>query len=123
MPLYTVFTEEGVLSREAMVALAAEITDFHCKLSGVDRNFVKIVFDSFPKGNGFVGGEDTAPVALTVLIRAGRSADYKTKMATELWTMVQRATGARDPQMVVGIEELSASQAMEMGKIMQDVGR
>jgi phenylpyruvate tautomerase PptA (4-oxalocrotonate tautomerase family) len=121
MPLYTVFTEEGVLSREAKAALAMEITDFHCKLSGVDRNFVKIVFASFPRGNGFVGGEDTAPVALTVLIRAGRSADYKTKMATELWTMVQRATGALDPQMVVGIEELPASQAMEMGKIMPNV--
>jgi phenylpyruvate tautomerase PptA (4-oxalocrotonate tautomerase family) len=121
MPLYTISTEEGVLSPEAKLALAWEITDFHCRLTGLDKDFVKIIFNAFPNGDGFVGGKVTAPTILTILIRIGRSADYKKKMALELWTMVQRATGARDAQMLVAIQEAPASQAMEMGMIMPDV--
>jgi hypothetical protein len=38
-----------------------------------------------------------------------------------LWELVQNATGAADDQIVVGIQELPASQAMEMGQVMPDV--
>ena len=35
--------------------------------------------------------------------------------------MVQTATGAPDQEIVLGIQELPASQAMEMGQIMPEV--
>jgi hypothetical protein len=35
--------------------------------------------------------------------------------------MFQTATGAPDDQIVIGIQEVSPSQAMEMGQIMPDV--
>jgi hypothetical protein len=35
--------------------------------------------------------------------------------------LLQAATGAADDQIVIGIEELPASQAMEMAAIMPDV--
>ena len=122
MPLYRIAIQEGSLSSEAKAGLASEITDLHCQLSGVDKAWVKIVFDEFSPGSGFVAGQAAAAVALTVLIRAGRSADYKRQMLQQLWAILQRATGAEDSQIVAGIEETPASQAMEMGLIMPEVG-
>jgi phenylpyruvate tautomerase PptA (4-oxalocrotonate tautomerase family) len=121
MPLYKIAAQEGSLSADAKVALATEVTDFHCRLTGLDPVFVKIIFDTFPAGDGFVGGVPAEAVTLTVLIRVGRSVDYKQKMLQQLWSMLQRATGATDAQMLVAIEEAPASQAMEMGKIMPEV--
>jgi hypothetical protein len=37
------------------------------------------------------------------------------------WKLLQDATCAPDDQIVIGVQELPASQAMEMGKIMRDV--
>ena len=121
MPLYKIATGEGSLSREAKASLAAEITDFHCQMAGLDKGFVKIIFDTFAVGDGFVGGEAAAAVTLTVLIRAGRSTDYKHKMLRGLWSILQRAIGATDAQMLVAIEEAPASNAMEMGQIMPEL--
>jgi phenylpyruvate tautomerase PptA (4-oxalocrotonate tautomerase family) len=121
MPLYKIATQEGSLSSEAKAALAKEITEFHCRMAGLDKAFVKLVFDTFSAGEGFVGGEAAAAVTLTVLIRAGRPTDYKRKMLQELWSMLQRATGATDAQMLVAIEEAPASNAMEMGLIMPEL--
>jgi len=121
MPLYRIATQQGSLSSEAKAALAAEITDFHCRLTGLDKAFVKLIFETFPIGDGFVGGEAAAAVTLTVLIRAGRSTDYKKNMLQQLWSMLQRATGAADAQMLIAIEEAPASNAMEMGVIMPEL--
>ena len=60
-------------------------------------------------------------MALTLLIRAGRSADFKRKMLKRLWLLVQVATRAPDEEIVLGIQEVLSSQAMEMGRVMPDV--
>ena len=57
----------------------------------------------------------------TLLIRDGRSADYKRELLKRLWSLLQASTGAADDQIVIGIQELPASQAMEMAAIMPDV--
>ena len=62
-----------------------------------------------------------ATAALTLLIRTGRSAEYKRGLLKRLWDLLQDATGAADDQIVLGIQEVPPSQAMEMGKIMPDV--
>ena len=58
---------------------------------------------------------------LTLLIRTGRSPEYKRKLLQRLWTLFQTATGAPDDQIVIGIQEVAPSQAMEMAQIMPDV--
>jgi len=55
------------------------------------------------------------------LIRTGRSADYKREMLKCLWSLVQAAIGAPDEEIVLGIQEVPSSQAMEIGKIMPDI--
>jgi phenylpyruvate tautomerase PptA (4-oxalocrotonate tautomerase family) len=121
MPLYTVTTREGSLSNDAKGELAGEMTALHCEMSGVPKAWVHIVFHDYPAGSGFTAGEPAATVALTLVIRAGRSSEYKRELLKRLWGLLQSATGAPDDQIVIGIQEVPASQAMEMGQIMPDV--
>ena len=121
MPLYTITTQAGVLGDKGKAVLAAQLTETHCRFSGVPKNWVHIVFHEYPAGNGFTAGKPAATVGLTLLIRTGRSPEYKRELLTNLWRLLQDATGAPDDQIVIGIQEVPASQAMEMGKIMPDV--
>ncbi len=121
MPLYTVTTQVGVLKPEAKAHLAAQLTTLHSEYSGVPKNWVHIVFHDYGPGSGFTAGKPAATAALTVLIRAGRSAEYKRGLLNRLWESIQTATGAPDEQIVIGIQEVPSSQAMEMAQIMPDV--
>ena len=121
MPLYTIMTQAGVLSGEAKATLANELTAFHSEFAGVPKNWVHIIFLEYAPGNGFTAGEVAATASLTLLIRSGRPPEYKRDMLKRLWELLQDATGAPDDQIVLGIQEVPGSQAMEMGKIMPDV--
>ena len=121
MPLYTLVTQKGTLDRQAKAQLARQLTSFHSEYAGVPQNWVHVVFQDFQPGDGFTAGEEAPAAALTLLIRSGRSSEYKKEMLTQLWKMFQTATGAPDDQIVIGIQEVSPSQAMEMGQIMPDV--
>ena len=121
MPLYTITTQAGVLDGPAKTELAEKLTAFHAEYAGVPGNWVHIVFHEYPIGSGFTAGRPSPTVALTLLIRIGRSADYKREMLKRLWSLVQAATGAPDQEIVLGIQEVPSSQAMEMGQIMPDV--
>lgn len=121
MPLYTITTQAGVLSADAKATLAGALTAFHVEYAGVPENWVHIVFQEYAPGNGFTAGEVAATAALTLLIRSGRSPEYKRSMLQRLWQLLQDATGAADDQIVIGIQEVPPSQAMEMGQIMPEV--
>lgn len=121
MPLYTLVTQKGTLDRQAKNRLAKQLTSFHAEYAGVPQNWVHVVFQDFQPGDGFTAGEEAPTAALTLLIRTGRSNEYKKGLLTELWRMFQTATGAPDDQIVIGIQEVSPSQAMEMGQIMPDL--
>jgi phenylpyruvate tautomerase PptA (4-oxalocrotonate tautomerase family) len=121
MPLYTITTQAGVLNGEDKATLAGELTDFHAEYADVPKNWVHIVFQEYAPGNGFTAGEVAATASLTLLIRSGRSAEYKRGLLRRLWELLQDATGAENDQIVIGIEEVPPSQAMEMGEIMPEV--
>jgi phenylpyruvate tautomerase PptA (4-oxalocrotonate tautomerase family) len=121
MPLYTVTTQAGVLSGDAKAQFADKLTKFHSDYAGVPGNWVHIVFQDFAPGSGFTAGVPSATAALTPLMRAGRSPDYKRALLKRLWDMLKDVTGAPDDQIVIGIQEVPPSQAMEMGQIMPDV--
>jgi phenylpyruvate tautomerase PptA (4-oxalocrotonate tautomerase family) len=121
MPLYTITTQAGVLDSAAKTQLADKLTAFHAEYAGVPRSWVHIVFNEYPIGSGFSAGKPSATAALTLLIRIGRSADYTREMLKRLWSLVQAATGAPDEEIVLGIQEVPSSQAMEMGQVMPDI--
>jgi phenylpyruvate tautomerase PptA (4-oxalocrotonate tautomerase family) len=121
MPLYTVTTQAASLDDDAKARLAAKLTALHCEMSGVPKNWVHIVFHDYPAGSGFTAGELAAAVGLTLLIRTGRSPEYKRELLRRTWELLQGAIGAPDDQIVIGIQEVPANQAMEMAQIMPDV--
>jgi phenylpyruvate tautomerase PptA (4-oxalocrotonate tautomerase family) len=121
MPLYTITTQTEVLDSAGKADLADKLTAFHAEYAGVPKNWVHVVFHEYPLGSGFTAGTPSPTAALTLLIRTGRSSDYKRGMLKRLWSLVQAATGASDEEIVVGIQEVPPSQAMEMGQIMPDI--
>ena len=121
MPLYTILAQAGSLDDRQKIAIAGELTELHAAYAGVPRNWIHVVFQDYPARSGFTGGEPAATVALTLAIRSGRTDEYKQDLLTRLWDVMQKGTGAPDDQLVIGIQELPASQAMEMGKVMPGV--
>ena len=121
MPLYTLITQDGVLGSDAKARLTMEPTTLHSEYSGVPKNWAHVVFQDYAPGSGFTAGEPSATAALTLLIRAGRAPEYKRELIQRLWKLFQTATGAPDDQIVIGIQEVPASQALEMGQMMPDI--
>ncbi len=123
MPLYTAITQEGIVSVETKEKIAEEITRIHTSVMKVPKNFVRVVFLSYPKGSGFTGGEKAPTAALNCVLRSGHTAEEKTDMLQQLWTMFQGLTGIATDQLALSLQEIPSSNAMEMGQIMQAVGR
>jgi phenylpyruvate tautomerase PptA (4-oxalocrotonate tautomerase family) len=121
MPLYTIMTQAGVLNGEAKASLANKLTAFHSEYSGVPTAWVQIVFQDYAPGSAFAGGKPAATAVLTLLIRTGRSPEYKSGLVKRLWEILQEETVAPDNQMIIGVQEVPPSQAMEMGQVMPDV--
>jgi phenylpyruvate tautomerase PptA (4-oxalocrotonate tautomerase family) len=121
MPLCPITAQTGVLSNEAKTILAGELTSLHSEYSGVLKKWVHVVFQDYAAGSGFTAGQGSATAALTLQIRAGRSAEYKGGLLQRLWELLQDAAGAPNEQIVLGIQEVPPSQAMEMRQIMQEI--
>ena len=122
MPLYTAITEDGAVSAETETKIAEEITRIHTTVMKVPKNFVRVVFLSYPKGSGFTAGQQAPTAALNCVLRSGHTIEEKTEMLQQLWTMFQGLTGIATDQLALSLQEIPSSNAMEMGQIMQMVG-
>jgi len=122
MPLYTAITEDGFVSDEKKAKIAREITRIHTTVMKVPTNFVRVVFLSYPRGSGFAAGEKASTAALNCVLRSGHTDEDKTEMLKQLWSMFQNLTGIPTDQLALSLQEISSSNAMEMGQIMQAVG-
>ena len=122
MPLYTAITEEGTVSVETKAKIAEEITRIHTTVMKVPKNFVRVIFLSYPKGTGFTGGEQAPTASLNCVLRSGHTPEEKADMLQQLWTMFQRLAGIATDQLALSLQEIPSSNAMERGQIMQAVG-
>jgi phenylpyruvate tautomerase PptA (4-oxalocrotonate tautomerase family) len=122
MPLYTVITQDGFLSSDTKAKIAEEITRIHSSVMSVPRNFVRVVFLSYPPGSGFAAGTAAATAAINCVLRSGHGVREKTDMLRQLWSMFQDLTGIATDQLALSLQEIPSSNAMEMGQIMPSVG-
>jgi phenylpyruvate tautomerase PptA (4-oxalocrotonate tautomerase family) len=123
MPLYTVITQEHALSREIRRKMAGEITRVHSAVMKVPKNFVRVVFLSYPEGSGYAAGVEAPTAALNCVLRSGHSVAEKKDMLQQLWSMFQQLTGIATDQLAISLQEIPSSNAMEMGQIMPAVGQ
>jgi phenylpyruvate tautomerase PptA (4-oxalocrotonate tautomerase family) len=121
MPLYTAITQEGTISNETQAKIAEEITRIHTGVMMVPKDFVHVIFLSYPEGSGFTGGTGASTAALNCVLRSGHTVEEKTDMLRQLWAMFQKYTGAPTDQLALSLQEIPSSNAMEMGQIMQAV--
>jgi phenylpyruvate tautomerase PptA (4-oxalocrotonate tautomerase family) len=122
MPLYTVMTQDGSVADGTKVKIAEEITRIHAAVMKVPRNFVRVVFLSYPKGCGFTAGKASSTAAVNCVLRTGHSAEEKGDALKQLWGVFQNLTGLPTDQIAISLQEVPSSNAMEMGQIMPAVG-
>jgi phenylpyruvate tautomerase PptA (4-oxalocrotonate tautomerase family) len=122
MPLYTAISQEGFLSDKAKTIIAQEITRIHCTIMKVPKQFVRVVFLSYPKGSGFTAGEGAPAACLNCVLRSGHTAEEKAKLLEQLWSIFQDLTGVATDQLALSLQEIPSQNAMELGQIMKPVG-
>lgn len=123
MPLYTVITQEQALSGETKLKMADEITLIHSAVMKVPKNYVRVVFLSYPAGSGYTAGVEASIAALNCVLRSGHGVAEKKDMLQQLWSMFQQLTGIATDQLAISLQEIPSSNAMEMGQIMPGVGQ
>jgi phenylpyruvate tautomerase PptA (4-oxalocrotonate tautomerase family) len=121
MPLYTAITEEGFVSDEKKAKIAKEIAGIHSTIMKVPAAFVRVTFLSYPRGAGYTAGKVAPTAALNCVLRSGHTDEDKTEMLKQLWSMFQGLTGIPTDQLALSLQEIPASNAMEMGQIMPAV--
>jgi phenylpyruvate tautomerase PptA (4-oxalocrotonate tautomerase family) len=122
MPLYTVMTQDGVLSAEQRDVIAAELVRIHTAAMNVPAHFVHSIFPTYPRNHAYVAANHSPVVSILGVIRAGHSSEEKMRLVQALWKMFQDNTGVSDHELSVAVQEVPASQAMENGVIMPEVG-
>jgi phenylpyruvate tautomerase PptA (4-oxalocrotonate tautomerase family) len=123
MPLYTAITELDSVSDEKKARIAEEITRVHAAVMKVPKSFVHVVFLSYPKHSGFSAGEEAPTAALNCVLRSGHTAEEKTDLLRQLWSVFQELTGIATDQLAISLQEIPSSNAMEMGRIMEAVSQ
>lgn len=122
MPLYISITQEGTLSGEQKKRLAEGITRIHCRNTGAPEMFVRICFQTYLPGSGFLASAPNPVSMLFGYIRAGRDTKTKQKMLTEFWSLYRDATSAPEEQLAISLHDMPASQVMEYGAITPEPG-
>ena len=120
MPLYTSITQ-GSLPDHTKARIAEELTRIHCGVMKVPANFVHVIFLSYPEGSGYSAGKEAPAASLNCVLRSGHTVEEKTNLLKQLWSMFQSLTDAPSDQLAISLQEIPASNAMEMGQIMQAV--
>jgi phenylpyruvate tautomerase PptA (4-oxalocrotonate tautomerase family) len=123
MPLYTAITGQNFVSDETKTRIAEEITRIHSTVMKVPKNFVRVVFLSYPQRSGYAAGEEAPTAALNCVLRSGHTVAEKTDLLKQLWSMFQKLTGIATEQLAISLQEIPSSNAMEMGQIMLEVSR
>jgi phenylpyruvate tautomerase PptA (4-oxalocrotonate tautomerase family) len=121
MPQYTIFAEDGSISDKTKAKIAGEITRIHAEVMKVPKGFVRVVFLSYASGCGYTAGEKAPTVAVNCVLRVGHTAQDKNDMLKKLWFMFQQLTGVATEQLAISLQEIPASNAMEMGQVMPAV--
>jgi phenylpyruvate tautomerase PptA (4-oxalocrotonate tautomerase family) len=123
MPLYTAISQEGFLSDKTKTTIAQQITRIHSTIMKVPREFVRVVFLSYPQGSGFAAGNQTPIVCLNCVLRSGHTAEEKAEILEQLWSIFQKLTGVATDQLALSLQEIPSENAMELGQIMRPVGQ
>jgi phenylpyruvate tautomerase PptA (4-oxalocrotonate tautomerase family) len=122
MPVYQVLTSEELLSDDQRQEIAQGITEIHTTHTGAPRQFVNVVFLDSPSGRMFTAGEPSTQSVIGGTIREGRTIEMRQAMLRDYSDMWVRVTGQSSAEVLIGLQEIDARAAMEVGLIMPGPG-
>ena len=118
MPVYVWTSQQGTFSQDQRTSLAKAVTDIHCSATGAPRNFVRIIFNTYPEGNGFLAETPSATVFLLCHIRAGRTMETKHSMLKQLNDAAVKIGGISSDALAIILAEIPPAHGMESGLIL-----
>jgi phenylpyruvate tautomerase PptA (4-oxalocrotonate tautomerase family) len=104
VPLYTVMTQDGLLSVQQRDVIAAELVRIHTTPMGVPANFVHSIFPTYPRNHAYVAADRTPVASIVGVVRAGHTPEEKSRLVQALWEMFQDKTGVSDGEPGTAIE-------------------
>jgi len=122
MPIYQCYVPVGSLDADTRAELAEAITDIHCTVTVAPRGFAHVVFIEYGETSFFTAGKPNNISVIYGIIRAGRDRETKAEMLTKLtqaWTSI---TGQDVRSVVIGLNDIEATSAMEAGLILPAPG-
>lgn len=118
MPFYHAIVRPGLLSEPARQAFAGDVVDIHCGVTGAPRSFVHVLVSEDDRGK-LTNGR-SAEVAGT--IRAGRSAEQKSEIATRVSAALADRAGVDADTVHTTSRNIDASYTMEGGVLLPEPG-
>jgi phenylpyruvate tautomerase PptA (4-oxalocrotonate tautomerase family) len=118
MPVYVWTTQEGTFCEEQKKALAKAVTDIHVGATGAPRNFVRIIFNTYPEGSGFLAETPSATVFLLCHIRPGRTMETKHSMLKQFNDAAVKIGGIPSDALAIILAEIPPGHGMEFGLIL-----
>ncbi len=118
MPLYICNSRAGTIPASARPAIANDITEIHCDVTGAPPQFVHAFFLEDAPGpelggrRAVVGGS----------IRGGRTDEQKRAIVERIEASLQRHAGLAAADIAVTTSDVPASWAMEGGEVMPEPG-
>ena len=120
MPIYTVTTQQALMNVAQKKAVADKIAEIHARITGGPKSYIHVFFKEYPKGDGFVGGVESAVTFLLCQIRAGRDINKKQDIVKECFNALVELGGISRTELLVALEDVPASQAVMRGAILPD---
>jgi phenylpyruvate tautomerase PptA (4-oxalocrotonate tautomerase family) len=121
MPVYVWTSQQGTFSQDQRKSLATAVTDIHCSTTGAPRNFVRVIFNTYPEGNGFVAETPSATVFLLCHIRGGRTLETKHSMLKQLNDAAVKIGGISSDALAIILAEIPPAHGMEFGLILPGI--
>src|SRR5271155_3072231 len=103
MPLYTVMTQDGLLSAKQRDVIAAELVRIHTTAMGVPADFVHSIFPTYPRDHAYVAANHSPVASILAVIRAGHTSEEKTRLVQSLRKMFQGETRVSDRDLSVAL--------------------
>ena len=118
MPLYRCLATEKLMSYEQRLRVSKEVTRIHCEITGAPPTFVHTFFTEDTKGEL----PDGTHALVFGTIRAGRTADQKQQLVSDMQVSISQAIGVDSNEITVMTVDLPARWVMEGGALLPEPG-
>jgi phenylpyruvate tautomerase PptA (4-oxalocrotonate tautomerase family) len=117
MPIYQCYSPQRLLTKSARDEIAGEITRVHCETTGERPSFVNVLFRDIPEGTSFNAGRPSTRSFVMGEIRQGHDVQTRHALLRDLSQMWTRLTGQSEAELIVGLKETPAENAIQAGLI------